>query len=125
MDDILDGVGGFVEGRFEFAVGAWRGSGSMVKEAVGEQAGELVMEEDEQKRHLGPLFSNAMRIAFPVAGEQHLRLQFSQAAAQLIEALAVRTSKRITHIAKWRLNESKLIELSLKALSRRLILLRE
>jgi len=33
LDDALDGVVGFVEGRFEFAVWPWRCGGLMMKEA--------------------------------------------------------------------------------------------
>ena len=52
MDDVSYGVVGFVEGRFEFAVGALGDSGLVVKEAVGQRAAELLMEEDEKQRDL-------------------------------------------------------------------------
>jgi hypothetical protein len=53
LDDVLDEVIGFMEGRFELAVWPWCCSGLMAKEAVGERAAELPMEEDEQKLDLG------------------------------------------------------------------------
>ena len=70
LDDVLAGAVGFVEGSFEFAVwpGCW--SGLMVKEAVGERAAELFMEEDEEQRDLGSFLSRAIGVAFSVAGEQ-------------------------------------------------------
>jgi hypothetical protein len=48
LEDVLDGVVGFMEGRFKFAVGPWCCSGSMVKEAVGEGPAELFVKENEQ-----------------------------------------------------------------------------
>jgi len=42
----------------------------MVKEAVGERAAELFVEEDEEQRDLGSFLSRAIGVAFSVAGEQ-------------------------------------------------------
>jgi hypothetical protein len=48
LKDVLDGVVGFVEGGFELAVWPYGGNSVMVKEAVGEEAAELLVEEDEE-----------------------------------------------------------------------------
>jgi len=68
----MDGMVGFVEGRFELAVGPWGGCGLMVKEAVGERTAELLMKEDEQKCDLCSLFSEAIGVALSVASEQSM-----------------------------------------------------
>jgi hypothetical protein len=48
LKDVLDRVVGFVEGGFEFAIRPWVSGGLMMKEAVGERAAELFVEEDEE-----------------------------------------------------------------------------
>jgi hypothetical protein len=72
LNDVMDGMVGFVEGRFELAVGPWGGSGLMVKEAVGERAAELLMKENEQKCDLCSLLGEAIGVAFSVASEQSM-----------------------------------------------------
>ena len=46
----------------------------MVKEAVGEGAAELLMEEDEKKRDLGSFLCQAIGVSLSVAGEQSMSL---------------------------------------------------
>jgi hypothetical protein len=62
LDDVLDGVAGLMEGRFEIAFWPWRCSGLMMKE----RSAELLVEENEQKRDLGSfLCYTGSRIAVP------------------------------------------------------------
>jgi hypothetical protein len=70
LDDVLDGVVGFVEGRFEFAVWLWGCSGSMVTEAVGERAAELLAKKDKQEGDFGVFLCQPISVSLPVAGEQ-------------------------------------------------------
>ena len=52
VDDVLNGLVGFVVGGFQFAVGPVCGIGFVVKAAVGQRATETLVEEQEQERHL-------------------------------------------------------------------------
>jgi len=55
MDDVLDGLVGFVIGGLEFAVGCVGWVGSVVKAAVGQGTAEAFMKEEEQERDLDAL----------------------------------------------------------------------
>ena len=74
MDDVLDGMVGFMEGRFEFAIGPRCFSRLMVKEAVGEGSAELLVEEDQEQHGLAAFLRQAIGVAFSVAGEQSMSL---------------------------------------------------
>ena len=61
----------------------------MVKEAIGEGAAELFMEEHEQEGDLGSFLGEPVGIAFAVAFQQSVRFQFAEIVAKLIESVSV------------------------------------
>ena len=61
----------------------------MVKEAVGERAAELFVEEYEHEGDPGSFFGEPVGIAFAVAFQQSVRLHFAEVVAKLIQSVSV------------------------------------
>ena len=70
VDDVLNGLVGFVVGGFQFAVGPVCGIGFVVKAAVGQRATETLVEEQEQERHLNAFGGKAVGVSAAVALDQ-------------------------------------------------------
>ena len=67
MDDLLDGVIGFVISGFQWNFGVCLGVGPVVKETVGKRAAEALMEKEEQQRDFNALVGEAIGVVVPVA----------------------------------------------------------
>src|ERR1700691_42776 len=87
VDDVLDGMVGFVIGKLEFAVGGVSWIGSVVKAAVGQGTAETLVEEQKQERYLNPFGGEPVGIAGAIALEQTVALKFAQIVAELVEAV--------------------------------------
>ncbi len=61
----------------------------MVKEAVGQRAAELFVEEHEHEGDLGSFVGEPVGIAFAVAFQQSVRFEFAEIVARLIESVSV------------------------------------
>lgn len=86
----MNGVIGFVIGRFQLTFGLEAGIGTMVEKAVGQGAAEPLMKKQENQSHLGSFRSEAVGIASTIALEQAMAFEFAQIIAELVEGIGWR-----------------------------------
>jgi hypothetical protein len=67
VDDIVDGLVGFVIGGFEFAVWSARRFGFVVEAAVGEGTAEAFVEEQEEKGNVDAFAGQTVSVASAIA----------------------------------------------------------
>ena len=78
---------GLVVGSFQFAVGTGISIWPMVKEAVGEWAAELLVEQDKREGDLGALAGEPVGVAFAVTLDQTVGFHFAQIVTELIQSV--------------------------------------
>ena len=73
-----------------FQLAMWAGVSIrlVVKEAIGEGAAKLLVEQDEGEGHFGALAGEAVSIAFAIPGKQAMRLHFAEIVAELVQPIA-------------------------------------
>lgn len=67
VNDVLDGLVGFVIGGFEFAIWPVVGIGFVMESAVGERAAEALVEEQEQERNVDAFGGQAVGVMAAIA----------------------------------------------------------
>jgi hypothetical protein len=90
VDDVLDGVVGFVIGGFEFAVGLLGRIGLVMEAAVGEGAAEALVEEQEEERDVNAFGGQPVGIASAVALQQSVTFEFAEVVAELVQSIVFR-----------------------------------
>ena len=90
VNDVLDGLVGFVIGGFEFAVWPVRRIGFVMEAAVGERTAETLVEEQEQERDVNAFGRQAVGVAAAIAFQQTVSFELAQIVAELVEAVGFR-----------------------------------
>src|SRR6266581_8158153 len=85
VDDVLDGLVGFVISGFDLAVRTMGGIGLVVESAVGQRTTEAFVKEQEQKRDVHAFGGEAVGVTAAVAFQQAVSFQFAQIVAELVE----------------------------------------
>jgi hypothetical protein len=83
----LDGVVGAVVGGFESAGRLMSGVGAVMEAAVGEEAAEPLVEEQEEQRQLDPFWCEPVGVAGAVAMQQPVTFELAQVVVELVQAV--------------------------------------
>jgi len=85
VNDVLDGLIGFVVCGFEFAIGPMRGIGFVMKAAVGQRTAETFVKKQEQESDLEAFSREAVGVTAAVALEQPVTFEFAQIITELVQ----------------------------------------
>src|SRR6266581_2588432 len=85
VDDVLDGLVGFVISGFDLAVRTVGGIGLVVESAVGQRTTEAFVKEQKQECDLYAFCGELVSIPGAVAFQQAVTFQFAQIVAELVQ----------------------------------------
>jgi hypothetical protein len=89
IDDLLDGLVGFMISSLQFALGLVVVVGLMVEASVGKGPAETLVEEQEQERDVHALGGEPIGVSAAVPLEKSMAFQLAQIVAELVEAVGL------------------------------------
>jgi len=90
VNNVFDGLVGFVICGFEFAVRAAVRIGLVMEAAVGERATEALVEEQEQERDVNAFSGQAVGVTAAITLQEAVPFELAQVVPELVEAVLFR-----------------------------------